>query len=301
MKQRLIVALIAALAAALAFGAALVAAADAGPQPACPAYYIVRWGDTLNKIAAGHHTTLSELLRLNAGRVRNPNLIYAGQILCVPAERRVTLQVTYHIKEAGDEAGTALLARGGLLGREAVYGVQSVALFSTTQEITSTFAAFPPVLIGVRNQADASAYTLYVVGDGRGLLPLVLTDTQTLTTVLPVEAGTCNTRRFSLLAAGLSDVATATLRMEAGNTYLPFTLTRVARQETLNRVLECVDEEQIGFAIAPAGPRYPDAYRVTMRLEGHIVGPPGATRALRCSRWPVWGWFFRWLRGWYGC
>lgn len=301
MKHRLILATIVALAAALTFAAALVAAADVGPQPSCPAYYVVRWGDTLNKIAAAYRTTLSDLLRLNAGRVRHPDLIYAGQILCVPAERRVALQVTYHIKEGGDEAGSAWLARGGLLGRTAHYAVQSVALVSTTLEITSTFAAFPPALIGVRNQADASTYTLYVVGDGRGLLPLVLTDTQTLTTVLPVEPAACNTRRFSLLAAGLSDVATATLRMEAGNSDLPFALTRLARQETLERVLECIDEEQIGFAIAAAGPRYPDTYRVTMRLEGHIVGPPGATRALRCARWPVWGWFFRWLRSWYGC
>ncbi|MGC8781572.1 MAG: LysM peptidoglycan-binding domain-containing protein, partial [Anaerolineae bacterium] len=286
MKRRLLLALFICFVCTLSFGAAL-AVADDGGSPPCPAYYVVRSGDTLNKIAASRHTTLRELLRLNTGRVRNPDLIYTGQILCVPAERQLAIQVAYHVKGADNEDAQALLARGGVLGREAVYRVQSVELFSTTLEITSTFATHPPLLIGVRNRADAVTYTLYAVGEGRELLPLVLTDTRSLTAVLPIEAGACNTRRFAQLAAGLSDVATATLRMAAGNDYLPFDLTRLARHSTLKQALECVDEEMIGFVVAPAGPQYPDTYRVVMRMEGNIVGPPGATRALKCARWPV--------------
>ncbi|MCX7668540.1 MAG: LysM domain-containing protein, partial [Anaerolineae bacterium] len=293
------------MACALSLAAALAASADGGSPSACPAYYVVQRGDTLNKIAAHEQMTLRELLRLNAGRVRNPDLIYPGQVLCVPAKRQVTLQVAYHITATQGttvEGALGLLAQGNVLGREAVYRVQSVELFSTTLEITSTFAAYPPVLIGVRNQSDAVTYTLYAVGDGRALLPLVLTDTHSLTTVLPNEADRCNTRRFSLLAAGLSDVATATLHMETGNAYLPFDLTRVALHGTLKQAMECISQkDRIGFVIAPAGPSYPDVYRVVMRMDDHIVGPPGATRALKCSRWPVWGWFYRWLRRWYGC
>lgn len=301
MKRRLLLALVLGLGGALLLGASLAVAGDAGPHAACPAYHTVRWGDTLAKIAASHRIPLSELLRLNQGRVRDPNLIYAGQILCVPAERQVALQVTYHFKPGSDDSTRGLLARGGLLGREAAFGVQSVALVSTTVEITSAVAAFPPLLLGVRNGPNATTYTLYAVGDGHLLLPLVLTDTQSLTTVLPIQTDTCNTQRFFLLGAGLSDVATATLRMEMGDAYLPFDLTRLALYPTVDKVLECVDDEQIGFFIAPAGPRYPGAHQVVMRLEGNIVGPPGATRSLNCSRWSGWGWFYRWLRGWYGC
>ncbi|MGE5553361.1 MAG: polysaccharide deacetylase family protein [Betaproteobacteria bacterium] len=45
--------------------------------------YIVRPGDTLYAIAAAHNTTVSELVRLNA--IRDPNLIYPGQRIILPA------------------------------------------------------------------------------------------------------------------------------------------------------------------------------------------------------------------------
>lgn len=304
MRRRVFLALFVTIACALSFGAALSASADGGSPALCPAYYVVQRGDTLNKIAAGHHTTLRELLQLNAGRVRNPDLIYTGQVLCVPAERQIALQVTYHITATtgvAAEDAQAFLAQGNVLGRETVYRVQSVEMFSTTQEIVSTFAAHPPVLIGVRNRSDAITYTLYVIGDGRELLALVLTDTLALTAVLPNEASACNTRLFKLLGAGLSDVTTATLRMETGGEYLPFELSRLALHSTLKQALQCIDKDKIGFVIAPAGSQFPGTYRTVMRLDGNIVGPPGATRALKCSRWPVWGWFYRWLRRWYGC
>lgn len=304
MKRQVFLALFVTIACALSFGAALAASADGGSPAPCPAYYVVQRGDTLNKIAAGHHTTLRELLRLNTGRVRNPDLIYTGQVLCVPAQRQIALQVTYHITATtgvAAEDAQAFLAQGNVLGRETVYRVQSVELFSTTQEIVSTFAAHPPVLIGVRNSSELITYTLYVIGDGRELLPLVLTNTHTLTAVLPNEASACNTRLFKLLGAGLSDVATATLRMETDGEYLPFELSQLALHGTLKQALQCIDKDKIGFVIAPAGPQYPGTYRAVMWLDGQIVGPPGATRALKCERWPVWGWFYRWLRRWYGC
>jgi len=301
MKRRLLLGGLAGLAWALIFGAALAVAGDAGPQTPCQAYYTVQWGDTLTKVAARNRMSLGELLQLNRGRVRNPDLIYAGQILCIPAQRQVSLQVTYHFRSGKDESANELLARGGLLGRNASYPVQSADMFSTTYEVTSTFAVFPPLMLGVRNGPHATNYTLYAIGDGRPLLPLVLTDTKTLTTVLPLQTDTCNTQRFFLLGGGLSDVATATLRLETGDAYLPFDLTRLAFYPTLERALDCVDETQIGFALAPAGPKYPGAYYVVMFMEDGIVGPFGSTRALNCTRWSGWGWFYRWLRGWYGC
>ena len=52
--------------------------------PACPfgAYYQVKPGDTLNKIAQRNNITLQNLLRMNPGI--DPDLIYVNQIICIP-------------------------------------------------------------------------------------------------------------------------------------------------------------------------------------------------------------------------
>ena len=43
-------------------------------------YYTVKKGDTLSGIAAKHHTTLQNLVRLNP-QIKNPNLIYPGDAI----------------------------------------------------------------------------------------------------------------------------------------------------------------------------------------------------------------------------
>ena len=53
------------------------------PPPATTTTYVVQVGDTLGEIAQHYGTTVSELAALN--NISNPNLIYAGQVLLVPA------------------------------------------------------------------------------------------------------------------------------------------------------------------------------------------------------------------------
>lgn len=53
------------------------------PPPPGDVYYAQR-GDTLRKIAAKFGTTVNELIRLNP-QIYNPNLIYVGQAITVPA------------------------------------------------------------------------------------------------------------------------------------------------------------------------------------------------------------------------
>ena len=43
-------------------------------------YYLVRTGDTLGAIAARYHTTVANLMSLNP-RIKNANLIYAGEVI----------------------------------------------------------------------------------------------------------------------------------------------------------------------------------------------------------------------------
>jgi LysM repeat protein len=54
---------------------------SSNPSPS-PATYTVQPGDTLSEIAIRFGTTVTELVKLN--NIKNPNLIYAGQILTLP-------------------------------------------------------------------------------------------------------------------------------------------------------------------------------------------------------------------------
>ena len=64
------------------------------PPPSGGIYYAVK-GDTLRKIAAKFSTTLDAILKLNP-QIANPNIIYVGQAITVPA------QASNHIVQRGD-------------------------------------------------------------------------------------------------------------------------------------------------------------------------------------------------------
>jgi LysM repeat protein len=52
------------------------------PKPGCRAYYLVKPGDTLYRIAMYYGTTVYAIASANG--LANPNWIYAGQTLCIP-------------------------------------------------------------------------------------------------------------------------------------------------------------------------------------------------------------------------
>ena len=293
----------------LLMGTSLAAAVAGNTLDPCPVAYTVRWGDTLAKIADRFNTSIAELMQLNRDRVRNPNFIYVGQSLCVPVPRAAAVEVTYHFTPQGSEAGWSLTTRGGLASRRAAFPIAAVDIFSTTAEISAAIHSTPmPVLLGVRAFSEAMTYTLIIIGDGRDLIPIVPTATHAFSDVLPpVEPplrNRCQLLNFKVLGQGAADTATAVFRMEAdAGTFYPFELTTFALRPDLARAANCYQDnpDLIGFALFPVGPTQPGRYRMVMRMTGDLIGPPGATRALRCSSWPRWGWFYRWLRGWYGC
>jgi LysM repeat protein len=55
-----------------------------GQPPATGGTYVVKAGDTLGKIASKSGTTLSALLAVNP-QIKNPSLIYVGQVINLPA------------------------------------------------------------------------------------------------------------------------------------------------------------------------------------------------------------------------
>ena len=64
------------------------------PPPAGQTYYVQK-GDTLRKIASKFSTTVDELLKVNT-QITNPNLIYVGQAINIPAG------VSTYIVQKGD-------------------------------------------------------------------------------------------------------------------------------------------------------------------------------------------------------
>lgn len=65
------------------------------PPPTGGQVYYVQSGDTLRKIAAKFNTTVDALLKLNP-QITNPNVIYVGQAITIPAE------LSTHIVQKGD-------------------------------------------------------------------------------------------------------------------------------------------------------------------------------------------------------
>ncbi len=63
--------------------------------PPASSTYVVQYGDTLEKIAARGNTSLSNLLAVNP-QIQNPNLIYVGQVINVPAGVNVPPPTDHH-------------------------------------------------------------------------------------------------------------------------------------------------------------------------------------------------------------
>ena len=79
---------LAAVVALLLVSVLLPSAAFAAPSASPEAsswghYYVVRHGDTLSKIAAWNGVTVAAIMHANG--IRNPNRIYAGQVLYIPS------------------------------------------------------------------------------------------------------------------------------------------------------------------------------------------------------------------------
>lgn len=77
-KVYLIIALV------LLFQLAIVPASHAAPPESGGSWHTVRYGETLSSIAYRYGTTVYAIVRANG--IANPNLIYAGTVLWIPAK-----------------------------------------------------------------------------------------------------------------------------------------------------------------------------------------------------------------------
>jgi lipoprotein-anchoring transpeptidase ErfK/SrfK len=107
-----------------------------------PSLVIVRWGDTLARIAARYDTTVQELVRVNA--LPNANFIFAGQRLMIPGSTPQSLPATTNVYtvQAGDtlfsivqRTGTtvdAVMRSNGLINPDFIYVGQRLSLKAAT-------------------------------------------------------------------------------------------------------------------------------------------------------------------------
>jgi len=75
-------------------------ASEEPPSPQPPVTYRIRPGDTLSGIAARYGTTAAVLAQLNG--IANPNRIYAGQVIRIPAGASGSVQPAYYVVRRGD-------------------------------------------------------------------------------------------------------------------------------------------------------------------------------------------------------
>lgn len=119
-------------------------ASDSGSAAALIQYTVVR-GDTLSRIARRYQTTVSQLLALNPG-IKNPNLIYIGQILTVGGNNVNHNQAT-QATDAGGETGTGkyhVVQRGDSFYRiSRKYGIPLKDLMNLNARLAAQKYIFP--------------------------------------------------------------------------------------------------------------------------------------------------------------
>lgn len=274
-------------------------------QVGCPATYTVQRGDTLYGIALSFKTSLGDLMALNQGRIRNPNLIYVGQTICVPVpptNSQVAIQAAYQYSPDAEEQEWNLMTRGGLIGKRVVLPMQPfdhTDAVSETRVVTRDMTTgLPAVLAGIRSIDDAGTYVLVSVGPGKDILSSLRI------------SGTVEVDEDCFVPLSLADTlgdeyvqaVTVTLSLEAANGLsYPFPVTAVQALPDLATFERCYGDDEMGFALFPAASGRPDEYRLLIALTNKRIGPPGTPIHRRCVSWTHGSGFFRWLRGWYGC
>ncbi len=284
---------------------------SAGAEAPCADTYTVQWGDTLIGIAQQLNVPYSELLTVNRWRIADPDLIFAGQRLCVPARpvsSQAALEVLYQYDLTQDEKAFDL-ALGGLMSKRVVLPLQPIRpaeAYSETLEMMTALNAKPaPVLVGVRNPVvnggGLTTYTLVAIGRPDIFGSLSISGTVPIT---PNTTGVIAHPVREFLAIPSVKSANLAFYLEAQDgVRLPFFVTALDLVPDFQHFSEFYTgpdkDGRIGFALFPA---LDGRYRMVIRLSGQGYGPPNWGRRLRCNEWRQGrGWWYWFLRSWYGC
>ena len=145
------------------------------PQNCQGAIYQVAQGDSLFLIAQQFGVTLQQLIVANP-QVRNPAVIYPGQMICVPVQRQITASCAVLLPVISQELAAALEPWAGgvarLVAPEPDYTVVTVS--ATGLPEPSTFGAFDGYLGNLRQQRGTQVQqysTILTLGAGNAEMP----------------------------------------------------------------------------------------------------------------------------------
>lgn len=275
----------------------------------CANTYVVQRGDTLYGIAQRFGTTVPILVSLN--NIRNPNLIFIGQVLCLPDQltpepppSQLVLEVTYEFTPTEDELRWPL-ARAGRVGKRVVYPLAGIEAF---QAVTDTTDLIPEVeddddstVLWVTRLVGIPDYTLVSVGEEELLAALHISDTHiTQPFAAPPDQSGHNTEPIDVIGDLDMTAIELTLWLESGEGIrYPFPISRIAHAENLGQVEEYFSEDSY-LALLRSDFGEESGYRVIMVLTEEGVGPPGWPSYQNCQSWGNGG-YYGWLSSWWGC
>ena len=119
--RRVMLILLAVMLVLAASASVTLAAPQAAYSYSCVAYHTVRFGDTLNSISRLYNVSVQALMAAN--NIYNPNLIFAGQTLCIPGSAPVPPRPpcgTYYTVQWGDTL-SSIAARYGTTMQAIMY------------------------------------------------------------------------------------------------------------------------------------------------------------------------------------
>jgi LysM repeat protein len=311
---------------AVVFAPAVAQAGGGG----CSRPYTVRPGDTLSGIANLNGSTVAELAQLN--RIANPDRIYAGQVLCLPAEMpntpgvpsptpepkdlglglpvatsHIDLVAEYRIDTSvpdDDNTETWTLGQEGLLVKRVSFSLPSgdaIRTYAGPDEVRSESEKDAPLWWLVRSRAAKPyTYTLVMIGSAAPLLALQLKPSATLTDTLGRRASTPN-----VLGDGVALADDVNLRFELvapDGTAIPVTISAVQYLPAVRDATQAQPFPAFALQTASGPGQAGPGYELLMVLnDDGTLGPPGRGWSARCSSWASGGWWYRFLRRFYRC
>lgn len=279
-------------------GQVLCLPAQSSPPPpgGCQDTYTVRRGDTLIALARRFDTSVQMLAQLNG--ICNPNLIYAGQVLCVPAPvppeltpGTVVIEVVYSYAPLPDLEGWALEPLAGTRLEFPLAAVEdAVASEETPSQLRTSVPDDAPVRLWISRPENAPSYVLVVVEEDQPFADMAL---QRPEGIVPIE-------QLDLLEEEqeLQQVQEITFWLEAadGERY-PLS---IGAASYMAAVEDAKSRQSRVFLVLLSDGQ--GAYKVRFVLPEQVFGPPGEGSRARCRRWRgLRGRYYRWLRAWYGC
>jgi hypothetical protein len=283
----------------------------------CHESYTVARGDSVSRIAQRFGISYAEMLRLNPAIRRNPNLIHAGQILCLSdvaiPTGDLTLEVTYEFTPTSDELALGVpRSQSGHLGKRwdfNLVGIDASSFISQPEAIGRAITVQPsPIMLAVR-QGDATTYMLVFVGQQGKLLMDSLQFSNTLP--LTVSATCCGKSIDGVLADTNIRNVDAALWFESPNGLrFPFPIGQLDYRSSSEAAAAHYRSPGLrGYVVgaivrivSPATPDAPPVYSAQILLNDGVFGPPGLSWRSRCSNWATKrGLVYRWLYSFAGC